>query len=153
MTTVSSRTLRAAGAVILGTALLAQEGSPEASSDCALEVLAAHVPPELARLLERIVEEAASETRVTIQLEGADVRTALDIVARSAGVTLAIAADVEAQVTLRLDGVRWHEALARIARAAGCKVVEPEGGAGEPLRIVRPEPRRLAAGEAEPQGR
>lgn len=79
--------------------------------------------------------------RVSIQLSGARLQTALLLLARLGGRSIVIGPDVQGEVTLELSDVSWARALHAVAATHGFAVVEGEDlvTVGEPSGAAAPE--------------
>ncbi|MEW6355948.1 MAG: secretin N-terminal domain-containing protein [Planctomycetota bacterium] len=75
----------------------------------------------------------ANPPRVTITFQEADIKTAIDMLARQADVNIVVAAEVEGKVNMRLKNIPWREALQTVVKTAGFVTVVDEMGI---MRVV-----------------
>lgn len=75
----------------------------------------------------------ANPPRVTISFSEADIKTAIDMLARQADVNIVVAEGVSGMVNMRLKNIPWREALQTVVKTAGFVTVTDDMGI---MRVV-----------------
>ncbi len=77
-----------------------------------------------------------SPTPIFIQIENADIRQVIDLIAKQAGANVVIGKEVVGTVSVRFNGVPWQEALDVTVKTLGYTTVTERHGV---IRVVSPE--------------
>jgi type IV pilus assembly protein PilQ len=77
-----------------------------------------------------------SPTPIFIQIENADIRQVIDLIAKQAGANVVIGKEVVGTVSVRFNGVPWQDALDVTVKTLGYTTVSEKHGV---IRVVSPE--------------